>query len=434
MGTRTPLVDRATELAGLTAALERAGEGSGSILLLCGEAGIGKSRLAEEATAASSAILRGAATEGSAIPYGPIVDALRSRLRDEPRALADCGPLLPHLALLLPELGEPAGETDRATIFEALRCALAHLAAEQPLTVFLDDLHWSDETTLELLAALADPLQQLPVLVIAAYRSDGLPRGHRLRWLRNELRRGARLEELSLDPLDREGVAELLGVLLPEPPSPSLARTVYDRTMGSPFFVEELVAALQLRDSLRPGRQGLELADENEVPLPDTVREAILVGSSALSAQARAAAETAAVAGQQLDLHLVAELSSDAGLAELIESGLLEERGPGRAAFRHAPAQGALYAEVPWMRRRDVHRRLAEAIEAAEGSHLELATHWLGAGNELAAREELVRAAQQSEALQAHRDATRAASQALELWSEDEADGLRLETLERFAR
>jgi DNA-binding NarL/FixJ family response regulator len=434
MDRRTPLVGRATELARLTVALERAAEGSGSIQLLCGEAGIGKSRLAEEATAGSSAAMRGAATEGSAVPYGPIVDALRSQLRTDPRALADCGPLLPHLALLLPELGEPATETDRATIFEAIRCALAHLSTEQPLTVFLDDLQWSDETTLELLAALADPLQRMPVLVIAAYRSDGLARDHRLRWLRNELRRSGQLEELSLEPLDREGVAELLGVLLPEPPSPSLARTVHDRTMGSPFFVEELVAALQLRESLCPGREGLELADEDEVPLPDTVREAILVGSSALSEEARAAAEAAAVAGQQLDLHLVAALSSDAGLAELIEIGLLEEREPGRAAFRHALAQEALYAEVPWMRRRDVHRRLAEAIEAAEGSHLEAATHWLGAGNELAARNELVQAAQESEQLQAHRDATRAASQALELWPEDEADGLRLETLERFAR
>src|SRR3954463_4497227 len=205
MGTRTPLVGRATELARLTAALERAGEGSGSILLLCGEAGIGKSRLAEEATAASRAILRGAAAEGSAIPYGPIVDALRSRLRDEAQALGGCGPLLPHLALLLPELGEPAAETDRATIFEAGRCALAPLAAEQPLALFLDDLQWSDETTLELLAALAGPLREMPVLVIGAYRSDGLPRQHRLRWLRNELRRGGRLEELSLDPLDRDG-------------------------------------------------------------------------------------------------------------------------------------------------------------------------------------------------------------------------------------
>jgi len=434
MSTRTPLVGRANDLARLTSALEQAEEGSGSIVLLCGEAGIGKSRLAEEAIAGSSSILRGTATEGSAVPYGPIVDALRSRLRTDPQALADCGPLLPHLALLLPELGEPAAEAERATIFEAVRCALAHLAAEQPLTILFDDLQWSDEATLELLAALAEPLRQMPVLTIGVYRSDGLPRAHRLRWLRNELRRGGRLEELSLDPLDRDGVAALLASLLPEAPSPALVRTVHDRTLGSPFFVEELVAALRLRGALRSGRRGLELADESEVPLPDTIREAVLVGTSALSEQGRAAAEAAAVAGQQLDLDMVAELSSAAGLDELIENGLLEERDPGRAAFRHALAQEALYAEVPWMRRRDLHRRLAEALVTSGGSSHEIATHWRGAGNERAAREALVEAARRSEELQAHRDATRAAGEALELWPVEEADELRLETLGRFAR
>jgi len=429
----TPLVGRATELAQLAAAVERAEEGSGGIVLLCGEAGIGKSRLAAAATAEAGALLRGAASEGSAVPYGPIVDALRSRLRTDPRALDGCGPLLPHLALLLPELGEPAAETERATIFEAVRCALAHLAAERPLALVLDDLQWSDETTLELLAALADPLRQMPVLVVGAYRSDGLPRGHRLRWLRNELRRGGRLEELSLDPLDRNDVAELLEALLPDPSSPALVRAVHDRTMGSPFFVEELVAALRLRGALRGGDRGLELADEDDVPLPDTVREAVLVATSTLSTGARTAAETAAVAGQQLDLGLTAELSSAAGLAELIESGLLEEGEPGRAAFRHALAREALYAEVPWMRRRQLHRRLAEALAAADGPRREVATHWLGAGDEVAARDALVEAARRSEQLQAHRDAARAAGEALELWP-GEADELRLETLERFAR
>ncbi|HET7455369.1 MAG TPA: AAA family ATPase [Solirubrobacterales bacterium] len=434
MGTHGPLIGRETELGRLGAALDRAGQGSGGVVLICGEAGIGKSRLAEAAAAEAASVLRGAATEGSAIPYGPIVDALRSRLRTDPQALGDCGPLLPHLALLLPELGEPAAETERATIFEAVRCALAHLAAEQPLAILLDDLQWSDETTLELLAALAGPLQEMPVLVVGAYRSDGLPRAHRLRWLRNELRRGGRLEELSLDPLDRDGVAELLGTLLPEPPSPALVRAIHDRTMGSPFFVEELVAALQLRGALRSGRHGLELSDEDDVPLPDTVREAVLVATSTLSQEARAASEAAAVAGQQLDLALVAELSSAEGLAELIENGLLEERDPGRATFRHALAQEALYAEVPWMQRRELHRRLAEALAAADGPRLEVATHWRGAADEPAARAALVEAARRSEELQAHRDAARAAGEALELWPEEEADGLRLETLERFAR
>ncbi len=434
MGKRTPLVGRTAELARLGEASERAREGTGSLLLLCGEAGVGKSRLTAEAAGDWDLALRGAATDGSATPYGPIVDALRSHLRRDPEALAGCGPLLPHLALLLPELGEAATETERATIFEAIRCALAHLSAEQPALVVLDDLQWSDETTLELLAALAEPLQRMPVLVIVAYRSDGLPRDHRLRWLRNELRRSGRLEELSLEPLDRDGVGELLTDLLPTPPSPSLARTVHDRTMGSPFFVEELVAALQVRGALRPGRHGLELAEEDEVPVPDTIREAVLVGTSELSPQAREATEAAAVCGRQIDLRLAAELSSDAGLTALLEAGLLEEQEPGRAAFRHALAQEALYAEVPWMRRRDLHRRLAEAIEGGGGSSLELATHWLGAAEEGRAREALVRAACESESLQAHRDAAKAAGQALELWPEGEEVEPRLETLERYGR
>jgi DNA-binding NarL/FixJ family response regulator len=433
MSTRTPLVGRATELARLSEAAERARDGTGSILLLAGEAGVGKSRLAEEVAEAEDLILRGAASGGATTAYGPIVDALRERLRVDPDALAECGPLLSHLALLLPELGSAAEEAERATIFEAVRCALAHLSSEQLAIVVLDDLQWSDETTLELLAALAPSLTQMRVLVIAAYRSDGLPRDHRLRWLRNELRRDGRLGELALEPLDQEAVAELLAELLDEPPSRSLASTVHDRTMGSPFFVEELVAALTLRDSLVKGKHGLELADD-ELPVPDTIREAVLVGTSELSSTAHEAAEVAAVMGQQFDLGLAAEHAPETGLAELIATGLLEESEPGRAVFRHALAQETLYAEVPWTRRRELHGRLAEASETAGAPSLEVAAHWLGAGNTPRAREAFIRAACESEELRAHRDAARAARQALELWSEDEAGAAREETLERFGR
>lgn len=434
MTTTTALVGRAAELARLEEALAGARNGEGSLLLIAGEAGVGKSRLAAEATGDAALVLRGAAANGSTVPYGPIVDALRSCLRADPDALAECGPLLPHLALLLPELGEPAAATERATIFEALRCALAHLAASAPLVVTLDDLQWSDETTLELLAALAPELRRLPILVVASYRSDGLPRDHRLRWLRNELRRGGNLCELALDPLGAEETATLLRELLGEEPSPTLARAVHDRTMGSPFFVEELVAALQVRGSLRPGRNGLELSDEDELPVPDTIREAVLVGLSDLSPEAREAAEVAAVTGQQVDLRLASELAPEAGYAELIEAGLLEELEPGEAAFRHALAQEALYAEVPWMRRRDLHRRLAEAIEAGGGPSGELATHWSGAGDAARAREALVRDIAEFEQLHAYRDAAAAARQALDLWGEGEAEELRLETLERYGR
>jgi len=434
MSERTPLVGRAAELAFLSEAAEQARLGHGSIVLLAGEAGVGKSSLAEAATAGFDVALRGAASNGVTVAYGPIVDALRSRLRADPAALAECGPLLPHLALLLPELGEAAEESERATIFEAVRCAFAHLSADRPAVVVLDDLQWSDETTLELLAALAEPLRQLPVLLVAAYRSDGLPRDHRLRWLRNELRRNGALSELTLEPLDRPAVAELMRELLPEEPSPSLVRTVYDRTVGSPFFVEELIVALRARNALRPGSRGLELAERDELPVPDSIREAVLVGISDLSSEAREAAETAAVLGPQLDLALASELVPSQGLAELVEAGLLQEREGGRAAFRHALAQEALYAEVPWVRRRELHRQLAALIEAGGGPSLEIAIHWRGAGEDARAREALVRAARESEALHAHRDAVRAAREALELWPEDQAEELRAQTLERYGR
>ncbi|HWA54449.1 MAG TPA: AAA family ATPase [Solirubrobacterales bacterium] len=433
MSTRTPLVGRAAELGRLGEAAERARKGAGSILLLAGEAGVGKSRLADEVAEPGDLLLRGAASSGATAAYGPMVDALRAQLRVEPDALAECGPLLSHLALLLPELGDAATETERATIFEAVRCALAHLSGDRLVIVVLDDLQWSDETTLELLAALSPSLTEMRVLVIAAYRSDGLPRDHRLRWLRNELRRNGRLEEMALEPLSREAVAELLAELLDGPPSHTLATTIHDRTMGSPFFVEELVAALSLRDSLVKGKHGLELADD-ELPVPDTIREAVLVGTTELSPAAREAAEVAAVMGQQFDLRAAAEHAHEAGLAELIEIELLRETEPGRAAFRHALAQEALYAAVPWTRRRELHGKLAEASEASGASSLEVATHWLGAGNAPRGREALVRAARESEQLLAHRDAARAARRALELWPEEEDEGPREETLERFGR
>ncbi|MEA2449954.1 MAG: hypothetical protein QOG63_1886, partial [Thermoleophilaceae bacterium] len=409
--------------------------GTGSLLLLSGEAGVGKTRLAEEvATASSALILRGAASNSATAPYGPVVALLRSYLRSRPTGLDGCGPLRPHLAVLLPELGEPALASDRATIFEAVRCAFKHVAREGHVLVILDNLQWSDEATLELLAALGQTLADMPVLVIAAYRSDGLPRDHMLRWLRNELRRSGALDELLLAPLDRAETAELLGELLPGAPSPSLVHALFDRTQGVPFFIEELAAALLASGRLQPGQHGLQLGGDGDVPAPDTIRDAVLMSASRWSDEARAAAEAAAVAGQAFDLELVGQLSTDEGLAELIRDGLLAEDGSGRASFRHALSWEALYADVPWLRRRALHRQVAEALESDGGQSMEIATHWLGARDGARAREALVRAAQESQAVFAYRDAASAGRQALDLWPSDEDPGVRIEVAERYAR
>ena len=120
----------------------------------------------------------------------------------------------------------------------------------------LDDLHWSDDATLELLAALAEPLADLPLLVVGAYRSDGLPRDHLLRRLRHELRRGGRLDELTLAPLEpADDRRAARGRSSATRRRPSLARAIHDRTQGVPFFVEELARALlRHRASLRRAR------------------------------------------------------------------------------------------------------------------------------------------------------------------------------------
>jgi DNA-binding NarL/FixJ family response regulator len=429
------LVGRHAERARLEELLRRSRLGEGAIVLISGEAGVGKTRLAAEvATGSEAVVLRGSSAHGGTAPYGPLVAALRSYLHAHPDGLADCGPLCAELALLLPELGDPAAAADRPTLFEALRCAFARVAAERHVLVVLDDLQWSDEATLEVLSALAEPLRELPLLLIAAYRSDGLPRHHGIRRLRNDLRRAGQLDELVLRPLDLEETTELLAQTLGGRPAHSLARAIHDRTEGIPFFVEELAAALRVSGALQPRRRGLELAGDGDVPLPDTVRDAVLIGASELSAEGRAVAEVAAVAGETFDPELVASLSSDAGLSELLERGMVREAAAGAAGFRHALTREALYADVPWMRRRALHRALAEALERSGAQSREIARHWLGARAGERAREALLRAADESESVHAYRDAAEADRQALELWPDGGDEERRAHVLERYAR
>jgi DNA-binding CsgD family transcriptional regulator len=415
MTNRGALVGRHAELTELEAALDRARLGSGSLVLLAGEAGVGKTRLADTlAERADAEVLRGLATRTGAAPYAPVVAALRSYLRRDPDGLATYGPLRPHLALLLPELGEPAASGDTATVAEAVRGAFAYLAAAGPLLLLLDDLQWSDDATLELLPALVD----VPMLTVAGYRSDGLPRDHTLRRLRHQLRRLGHFNEVALAPLGLAETTELLAEILDTAPPPSRARAIHERARGVPFLVEELA-------------RGLELTQSGEVP--ETIRDAVLLRAADLSHDGRAAAEAAAVAGELFDLEVIAAMASADGLHELIEHGLVHEDGLGRGVFRHALTRDALYADVPWLERRILHRRLAEALEASGGPAMQVATHWLGARNEPRAREALVRAAHESRAVHAHRDAARVAKQALELWPAGDDEERRVALLEDLA-
>lgn len=427
---RGVLIGRESARASLEEMLADAMEGRGSLVLLAGEAGVGKTRFAEEVFGPAEArFARGSA--GPAAPaYGPVVGALRELMRQVPGGLPLRGPLRSHLALLLPELGKTTGESDRATLFEAVRAGLASAVEDGPAVLLLDDLQWSDDSTFELLAELAPSLRELPLLVVGAYRSDEMPRGHRLRWLRNDLRRRGCLRELTLESLTAEGTAELAEQVLGEAPSARLATILHERTGGTPFFIEEMAAALETR--LQRGGNGVELALDGDVPLPQTIRDAVLLRAGDLSPEARAAAEAAAVAGIEFDVEPVAALGSEAGFDELLANGLIVELAPGRAAFRHPLARDAIYEDVPWLRRRGLHRELAKALEM--GDQAEVAAHWLAARDGARALDSLVRAIHERAAVHAYRDAARLGRQALDLWPEGERAPDRIAVLERHAR
>ena len=428
-----PLVGREDEHEELSRALAAACRGEGGLLLLAGEAGVGKTRLATEALATGEVLsLEAAATPDVASPYRPIVSVLRAYLRLVPGGLDDCGPLSRYLALLLPELGDAPEGGDRPTLFEAIRCALTTIARRRPTAILLDDLHWADDTTLELLPILAGAIANEPLLLVAAYRSDDVPRGHPLRRMRTDLRRAGRLNELVVEPLNAEQTTILAARILGRRPSPTLATTLFLRTQGIPLFVEELAQALASSGRLQETPHGLDLVGNGELPLPETVRDAVLLRIEGLSDEAKEALDVAAVSGLRFDFGLVADLASDRGLEEAIEAGFLIEVEPGQGAFRHALAREALYHAAPWRRRRRLHREVAERLEGARASPAAVAEHWIAAREPEQARRALVAAAEGWYVVHAYRDAARAARRALELWPENEDEADRLAVLERL--
>ena len=404
------LIGREHERAQLQAAVDQARAGRGSLVLLAGEAGVGKTVLARHVLRESGlAVRQGAGLQGGASAYWPLTAAL-------------------------PELGGASG-LDRAALCDRVVSTFAAIAAEQPAAVLLDDLQWADDGTLDMLAVLAPALETQALLVVGAYRSDEMPRGHPLRRLRSELRRQSRLHELTVEPLGAQDTGALVRSLVGGDLAPSLLRTVLDRTGGLPFFVEELGAVLLAEDRLRPGPRGLELADGEELPLPESVRDAVLVRAAGLDDDARAALSAAAALGQSFDPQLA---SAIAGLGAWPEDasrrGIVTEEGPGRLAFRHDLVREAFYGEIGWGRRPVLHRAIAEALEAEGAPASAVTEHWARGRQPERARRSVLAAASSFREVHAYRDAARAIRRALELWPEGAEEPERLDALEGLGR
>jgi DNA-binding CsgD family transcriptional regulator len=413
------LIGREHELEFLLGRLELAAGSRGGLVLLAGDAGVGKTRLAEAAIARRDvSVIRTTTPSPGATPYGPIAAALREGFRRDPRAMERLGRFRPFLAALLPELGR-ADEPDEATLIEAIRVAIEAIAHETTTVIFVDDLQAADTATLELLPVLAGWTVGWPLLVLAAYRSDEVTRHHPIRGLRTALRRTRRFDELIVAPLDRTATTTLAADVLGEPIGPRLGTILFDRTEGVPLFIEELVATLPERSSLVATPEGRELDVGASVPLPTTILDAVRVRIDRLSPEARATLECAAVAGSPFAFEVLVELGEEAGLAEALDTGVVVELADGgRGRFRHELTREAVYADAAWPRRRDLHRRLASHLDPSAASPISLAWHWQAGGDPAKARPLLIQAAAQSARVHAYRDAASIYRSALEGWPE----------------
>jgi tetratricopeptide (TPR) repeat protein len=395
----SPLIGRDDVLGQLGRHWQEVRAGSPAVITLAGEPGIGKTRLASEfcrsAQEEGAAVLAGRCYEERLAPYQPFVEALRTYVATCPPAelTVQIASHRRELAALIPELGdggsraEPKdGGTDqqRYRLFDAVTALITEAAAARPLILVLDDLHWADEATLLLLRHLGRSVAAAELMVLVTYRATELDPHGDLNATLAELRRARRLHELALSGLRSDDVAALIRAQGGEAASDSFARRVAERTDGNPLFVEEL-----LRYVDEPTVAQLE-----EQALPGTVKDLLVRRLGRLDDDARAALDTAAVAGSEFELAVLAHVLDrpDGALAEMLERALRahvvaeDTSMVGCYRFAHPLIREAIYGELSATRRALMHSRIGEALEDVYAGDLEahasdLARHFRAGGD-----------------------------------------------------
>src|SRR4051794_21862090 len=387
---RHPFVGRDADLAALNEGWHAALADDRRLVLLAGEAGIGKSRLAAEFTRAAHAegavVLYGRFDETGPGAYQPVLEMLRGWSAGAPLTgpAQRLGPRAADLAGLLPELGAPSGPQSplhhdaapaRQRLFDALAALLAELAGGAPLVLVFDDLHWADGPTIQLLRHLVRAPLPRPVMFLGTYRDAEIDERHPLPDLIAELRREGTLTHLALDGLGPAEVGELMAAL-GATPSSDLITALHGETEGNPFFVEEVVRHLRETQGGLDGVIDLEVAG-----VPDGVREVTSRRIRRLPATAREAVETASVIGREFDFGLLEALGPLTGddlvdaLEEAIRARVVREGGRvGRYAFTHALIRATLYDGLSGLRRARLHSRIGETIL---GRHQDDLDPWL---------------------------------------------------------
>jgi DNA-binding CsgD family transcriptional regulator len=409
------LLGRDRQLQALRDLAADAARGSGQTVLVVGEAGIGKSRLLNEfATHLDSdgwPVLRGSCFERDrTVPYAPVTEMLRQVVGSPPRPAVleqlgqraiDLARILPEVAHWLPPDVESARidpEQDRRQLFQVVGEVLADRDGRTPTLLIVEDVHWADDASLDLLHSFARTLPNRRALLLLTYRPDeSFPNSNSnrsLRQFRDNLNRARLAQELHLAPLETADIDRMLRAILSLGRSPrrDFLDLVSSLTEGNPFFVEELVRALIAEGQLiRSGGTWARAATAAELRLPRTVLAAVQRQSETLGEQTHRILEMAAVVGQRFDFEFVGalvglnEAEFLANIKELIGAGLVIEVSAEQLAFRHALTRQAILSQLLARERRLLHRRVVEVLEQAYASdreaHLaDLAQHYYAAG------------------------------------------------------
>jgi DNA-binding CsgD family transcriptional regulator len=418
------LVGRAEQMSALHAALAQAIRGEPRTVLVGGEAGVGKSRLvrefAGEAHRAGVHVLTGGCLELGAdgLPFAPFTTVLRELVRD--LGADGVAGLLPsgaarELARLLPEFGEPADDRDagaaRARLFEQMLILLEQLAERSPLVLVIEDAHWADGSTRDLLEFLVRNERTLDgLLIVVTYRSDELHRTHPLRPLLAELARVDWVSRIELGRLTRADTGELVARITGREPPEDEAGAIYRRTEGNPLFVEALV-----------GDGGPDSG------LPESLRDLLIAGVRRLPEQAQEVVRVASAGGEQVGHALLAAVTGldGTGLANVLRPAVAANvllAGSDGYAFRHALIREAVHDELLPGERGALHGRFALAIDGDPAlvppgrAAVELAYHWYAALDTASALASAWQAAAESRRTLAHAEQLAMLSRVLELW------------------
>ncbi|MEU6716030.1 AAA family ATPase [Nonomuraea sp. NPDC046802] len=416
-------VGREDELTALSESFDEARKGRATAVLLGGEAGVGKTRLvqrfAERCAADGAHVLFGGCVELSTegLAYAPFTAALRQLVREQGPAPVTA--LLPEgaqrdLARLLPEFGEPNGDgetdTGRARLFEQFLTLLERLADNRPTILVIEDIHWADRSSRDLIAFLSRNLHTPQVLIVMTYRSDDLHRQHPLRPVLAELGRVGGVHRLDLPRLSRDEVAQQMAGILGVVPEYAKVQNVYERSEGIPLFVEAM------------------LEGGADCVFPESMQDLILNSVERLPEETQRVLRVAAAGGTRVSHALLAAVSGlsdvelEAALRPAIAGNVLQIADNRAYVFRHSLIREAVHDELLPGEHQRLHARYAEEISKDRTlvppgrAVVELAHHWYGARNDHWALISAWEAAQKSSQSFAYTEAVPLLERVLMLW------------------